>query len=318
MSVGLASKNKFYALKPVDANVFGVQGQGDTLQATQVSPEGQTLVTKVHIAPGMSLGGRYEIISELGSGGMGVVYKAHDHELNDLVALKMLKMSAFEGEDEYLEAMKSEIRLARKITHPNVLRTYDYGELDGVPYISMEYVRGLTLKYLLSQRGNIPYSAGLRIAKHLAAGLQAAHEQGVLHRDIKPENVILEQNGNAKLMDFGIARQVGGAKENVILGTPRYAAPEQLKGGKLDARADIYAAGVLMYQMYTGTFPFVGGGFEKLAAVKNTEDPTPPSTHWRDIPKPLEELIMRCIARDPADRVKDAEALLVGLEALRA
>ncbi|HKE46589.1 MAG TPA: protein kinase, partial [Rhodanobacteraceae bacterium] len=157
------------------------------------------------LAPGTTLGGRYRIISSLGAGGMGVVYKAHDLELDDIVALKMLRPGVL-LDAEQLDRLKSEIKLARKITHPNVLRTFDFGEVDGRPYISMEYVRGLTLRYLLGEAKRVPYSAALRIARQLSAGLAAAHEVGVLHRDIKPENLILEANGNAKLMDFGIAR----------------------------------------------------------------------------------------------------------------
>ncbi|MBI2993196.1 MAG: protein kinase [Gammaproteobacteria bacterium] len=330
ISQGVVSKNKFYALNAADTNVFQVEGEEATIPgggvtlasvATQMG-DGRPGRRKVKVMPGITLGDRYEIISELGAGGMGVVYKAHDHELNDLVALKMLKISGAEGEKEYLEAMKSEIRLARKITHPAVLRTFDYGELEGVPYISMEYVRGLTLKYLLAQRGRIPYSAGLHIAKQVAAGLQAAHAQGVLHRDIKAENVILEHNGNAKLMDFGIARQVSGPGlgdlEGAVVGTPRYAAPEQLMGKPVDARADIYAAGVLIYQMYTGEFPFKVKRISELAKAKNEEDPIKPSTYWKEIPPALEDLIMRCIARNPDDRLPSAEKLLEGLEQLRA
>jgi serine/threonine-protein kinase len=178
------------------------------------------------------------------------------------------------------------------------------------------------LKYLLNQSGRIPYSAGLHIAKQVAAGLQAAHSEGVLHRDIKPENVILAHNGNAKLMDFGIASQFSTSRasgtEETVVGTPRYAAPEQLQGKPLDARADLYAAGVLMYQMYTGEFPFAAGKFGELLTAKTTTDPTPPSAHWTEIPKEMEALIMSCIARKPDDRIKSAEALLSALEKLRA
>ncbi len=318
---GLVSKGKFYCLKPNDVDQFEVHSEGDTLHGTQFTDGGSTVLKKIHIVPGMSLGGRYEIISELGAGAMGVVYKAHDHDLNDLVALKMLKVSDVEGADAFLEAMKSEIRLARKITHPAVLRTYDYGELDSVPYISMEYVRGLTLKYLLKQSEKIPYSAGLRIAKQVAAGLQAAHDQGVLHRDIKPENVILEHNGNAKIMDFGIARHESGGGlgelEGSIVGTPRYAAPEQLLGQKVDVRADIYSTGVLIYHMYTGMFPHTAKSMQRLIKVKNTDEPNPPSKYWKEIPLELEELIMKCIARKASDRIKSAEELLSALERLK-
>ncbi|GJM05325.1 MAG: hypothetical protein DHS20C09_13160 [marine bacterium B5-7] len=319
---GAVSKGKFYCLKPADVDQFEVESEGETLHGTQFTEGGGTSLKRIHIVPGMSLGGRYEIISELGAGAMGVVYKAHDHDLNDLVALKMLKVSDVEGADAFLEAMKSEIKLARKITHPAVLRTYDYGELDSVPYISMEYVRGLTLKYLLKQSEKMPYSAGLRIAKQVAAGLQAAHDQGVLHRDIKPENVILEHNGNAKIMDFGIARHESGAGlgelEGSIVGTPRYAAPEQLLGEKVDVRADIYSTGVLMYHMYTGMFPHTAKSMQRLIKVKNTDEPNPPSKYWEDIPPELEELIMRCIARKASERIKSAEELLSALEVLRA
>lgn len=318
---GLVSKGKFYCLKPNDVDQFEVHSEGDTLHGTQFTAGGSTVLKKIHIVPGMSLGGRYEIISELGAGAMGVVYKAHDHDLNDLVALKMLKVSDVEGADAFLEAMKSEIRLARKITHPAVLRTYDYGELDSVPYISMEYVRGLTLKYLLKQSEKIPYSAGLRIAKQVAAGLQAAHDQGVLHRDIKPENVILEHNGNAKIMDFGIARHESGSGlgelEGSIVGTPRYAAPEQLLGQKVDVRADIYSTGVLIYHMYTGMFPHTAKSMQRLIKSKNTDEPNPPSKYWKEIPLELEELIMNCIARKASDRIKSAEELLSALERLK-
>ncbi|HEY7841330.1 MAG TPA: serine/threonine-protein kinase, partial [Gammaproteobacteria bacterium] len=330
IGVGVVSKNKYYVLRPEDTNLFAGEGEEITAplsgatQATQLTQTavGQPSKRRVKVAPGVTLGGRYEIISELGAGGMGVVYKAHDHELNDLVALKMLKVSGAEGEKEFLDAMKSEIKLARKITHPAVLRTHDYGELEGVPYISMEYVRGLTLRYLMSQTGRIPFSAGLQIAKQVAAGLQAAHAQGVLHRDIKPENVILEQGGNAKLMDFGIARQVRGsglgALEDAVVGTPRYAAPEQLLGKPLDERADIYAAGVLIYQMYTGEFPYEVKKLEKLVRAKSEQDPDPPSKYWKEIPPALEAVIMRCIARDPAKRFASAEQLLQALEQIRA
>lgn len=319
---GLSKTKNYYALKTDAANIFSVQAEGETLKTTQVSKDGRVLNRTLHVAPGMSLGGRYEIISELGSGGMGVVYKAHDHELNDLVALKMLKIVDAESSAAFLSAMKSEIRLARKITHPAVLRTFDYGELDGFPYISMEYIRGLTLKYLISQRGAIPYSAGLRISKQLAAGLQAAHTEGILHRDIKPENIILEPNGNAKLMDFGIARQVTGSGlgtlEGAVMGTPRYAAPEQLQGLKVDERADIYSAGVLMFQMYTRKFPFSAKTLDQMISMKTTKDPDSPAKYWEDIPLELEELIMNCIARDPAERLATAEILLERLEMLRA
>jgi serine/threonine-protein kinase len=218
--------------------------------------------TLTGISPGALLGARFEILSVLGVGGMGIVYKARDRELDDLVALKMLKRDLW-GDRTQLDRLKSELKLARKITHPNVLRTYDFGEMDGIPFISMEFVRGVTLRYMLDQTKRLPYSAGLRLAKQLCAGLATAHAVGVLHRDIKPENLILDPTGNAKLMDFGIARPIdrltpGQTQAGFIVGTPQYLAPEILQGRDADPRSDIYSCGIVFYELFAGLLPFEG------------------------------------------------------------
>ena len=277
---------------------------------------------KVALDLGATFGGRYRILSELGSGGMGVVYKAHDLELDDIVALKMLKPNAL-VDSEHLDRLKSEIKLARKITHPNVLRTFDFGEVDGYPYISMEYVRGLTLRYLLNETKRIPYSAGLRIARQLCAGLAAAHEVGVLHRDIKPENLILEQNGNAKLMDFGIARPIrraepGHTQPGTFLGTPNYSPPEQLTGEEVDHRADIFSSGVLMCEMFCGKLPFTGSNTMEIYMAQMHQAPIKPSEYWPEIPPALEAVILHCLERKPADRYASALELGQALSQLRA
>jgi hypothetical protein len=271
---------------------------------------------------GSIFGGRYRILSELGSGGMGVVYKAHDLELGDLVALKMLKPGMV-ADDEQLDRLKSEIRLARRITHPNVLRTFDFGEVDGRAYISMEYVRGLTLRYLLNETRRMPYSAGLRIARQLCAGLAAAHEVGILHRDIKPENLILEQTGNAKLMDFGIARPLrrntpDHTQPGTFVGTPHYSAPEQLAGEEVDQRADIYASGVLMCEMFCGKLPYTGANTLEIYVAQMQQPPTKPSEYWPEIPPALETIILRCLQKLPAGRFQSAQELAHELAALRA
>ena len=213
-----------------------VAADGDATQVgTQPVANNSQFKMRTSVAPGMVLGGRYEILSELGAGGMAVVYKARDRQLNEVVAIKTIK-SEDSQDQALLDAMKSEIRLARKITHRNVLRIYDYGDASGVPFISMEYVRGMTLRYLLQNRTRVPFAAGLRIMRQVCTALQVAHEQSVLHRDMKPENVMLEPSGNAKLMDFGIASPMrsgdGQAAERLIVGTPRYASPEQLVGDR--------------------------------------------------------------------------------------
>ena len=271
---------------------------------------------------GSVFGGRYRILAELGSGGMGVVYKAHDMELGDIVALKMLKPGML-VDNEQLERLKSEIRLARRITHPNVLRTFDFGDVEGRPYISMEYVRGLTLRYLLNETRRMPYSAGLRIARQLCAGLAAAHEVGVLHRDIKPENLILEQTGNAKLMDFGIAKPIrrGTAdftEPGTFVGTPNYSAPEQLAGEDVDQRADIYASGVLMCEMFCGRLPYSGSNTLEIYIAQMQQAPMKPSEFWPEIPPPLEAIILRCLKRVPAERFASANDLAMALSVLRA
>jgi serine/threonine-protein kinase len=274
------------------------------------------------IAPGALLGQRFEILSVLGAGGMGIVYKARDRELDDLVALKMLRRDLW-GDRSQLDRLKSEIKLARKITHPNVLRTHDFGEIDGVPYISMEYVRGVTLRYLLDQTSRLPYSAGLRLAKQLCSGLGAAHAVGVLHRDIKPENMILEPTGNAKLMDFGIARPIdrltpGQTQAGFIVGTPQYLAPEVLQGQEADPRADLYSTGIVLYEIFTGVLPFEGPSAMEIVVKHLREEPAPPSSRWREIPPPLEAAILKCLQKDPEMRYRTVAELLRDLEALSA
>jgi serine/threonine-protein kinase len=287
-------------------------------QAETLTPAGAATLTG--ISPGALLGQRFEILSVLGAGGMGIVYKARDRELDDLVALKMLKRDLW-GDRTQLDRLKSELKLARKITHPNVLRTYDFGDIDGVPYISMEYVRGVTLRYMLDQTRRLPYSAGLRLAKQLCSGLAAAHAVGVLHRDIKPENLILEPTGNAKLMDFGIARPIdrltpGQTQAGFIVGTPQYLAPEILQGKEADPRADIYASGIVLYEIFAGGLPFEGLTAMDIMVKHLREEPAPPSARWREIPPPLEAAILRCLKKDPDQRYRAVAELLRDLEGL--
>lgn len=298
----------------------GFGGAGGTESRDTLTPAG--VQTLSGIAPGALMGQRFEILSVLGAGGMGVVYKARDRELDDLVALKMLKREQM-TDPTLLERLKSEIKLARKITHPNVLRTYDFGEIEGIPYISMEYVRGVTLRYMLDQTRRLPYSAGLRLAKQLCAGLGAAHSVGVLHRDIKPENLILEPTGNAKLMDFGIARPIrrmepGRTEAGMIVGTPLYLSPEQLQGQEADARADIYSTGVVLYEIFAGVLPFNGANAMEILLKHIREAPPPPRTHWAEIPPKLEQIILRCLAKNPAERYGSVDELLRDLETLSA
>lgn len=329
-AVGQSSGKRFIAADP--AGLADLARQVPSIaQATVVNSDSASTSGLVHTTPpadrgatrlasGMRFAGRYEILAILGSGGMGVVYKARDLELNDVVALKMLRPGMM-ADAEQLEQFKSEIKLARRITHPNVLRTFDFGEFQGAPYISMEYVRGLTLRYLLQQTGRLPYSAALRIARQLCMGLDAAHQVGVVHRDIKPENLIIEQSGNAKLMDFGIARPAsrrGDTEHGLFVGTPSYASPEQFSGLPLDARADLYSTGVLLCEMFCGQLPFQGTSTMELYMAHLQQPPIRPSVLWPDIPRALEAIILKCLEKKPDDRYASAAELLAELNRLRA
>lgn len=320
---GALSNKRFFALNPEALTALDDAPPADP-RATQVLPtpnEGQRAASG-DLRPGTRFGGRYEILSLLGEGGMGVVYKAHDLDLHDVVALKMLRPGVL-ADHQHLERFKEEIRLARRITHPNVLRTFDFGESDGRVFISMEFVRGATLRALLNESGRLPYSAGLRIARQFCAGLAAAHEVGVIHRDIKPENVILEAGGNARLMDFGIARparrvEPGQTQPGMFVGTPLYSAPEQLAGQEVDVRADIFSTGVMLSEMFCGGLPFGGNSTAEIYMQQMQHAPVPPSELWPEVPAALERIILRCLARDPDARYQSVAELGADLSQLRA
>ncbi len=322
---GLVSPQPIYALtadlaaRLVSSPVLR-SGSGELAAGT--TQETSAVVTLSGVAPGTLMGQRFQVLSVLGSGGMGVVYKARDRELDDLVALKVLRQEQW-GDAAQLERLKSELKLARKITHPNVLRTYDFGEIDRVAFISMEYVRGVTLRFMLDQSHRLPYSAALRLGKQLCAGLAAAHAVGVIHRDIKPENLILEPTGNAKLMDFGIARPVqrlqpGQTQAGFIIGTPQYLAPEQVQGGEIDTRADIYSCGVVLFEIFSGEVPFKAPTAMEVVLKHLQTEPPSPREYWSEMPPRLEAAILRCLRKSPDERFQRVEELQSELEALSA
>jgi serine/threonine-protein kinase len=263
---------------------------------------------------------RYTIESVLGRGGMGVVYKATDTRLDETVAIKTLPGDVMTRSPEDLERFKREIRLARKITHRNVLRTYDYGEAEGVYFISMEFVRGYTLSELLDEapQRQMPPRAAVGITRQICRGLHAAHEQGIIHRDIKPQNVLIDAKGEAKLMDFGIARMAetpeGVTQAGLIIGTPHYMSPEQVQGNVLDARSDVYSMGVLIYEMLVGRRPFESSSVTGVLTAHITEAPKPPAELRPDIGADINAIVLRCLAKDPRVRYADAGELLAELE----
>jgi HAMP domain-containing protein len=268
------------------------------------------------LEPGRLLGNRYEIKEVLGEGGMGMVYKAADRELGDIVAIKTLRPEMLKADPEALNRFRSEIRLARLISHRNVVRTHDIGEKSGLYYITMEFVEGKSLKDLIISRGRLPVGVVLPIAKQLCRALEVAHEAGVIHRDIKPQNMVVEGDGVLKVMDFGIARlaqrkpDAGLTMAGMVVGTPEYMAPEQLLGDDIDVRADIYAAGVVLYEALTGRVPHTAETPITLIAKVLEETPVTPRGMNADVPQPLSDLVMRAMAKDRNDRPGSAAELL--------
>ncbi|MEM9533711.1 MAG: protein kinase [Pseudomonadota bacterium] len=319
---GRVSGRKYFAVRYQELSAFADTVSDRTL-ATSRTEAAETVIESVsrtrEIVPGDLFAGRFEIVSILGQGGMGMVYKALDRELDDFVALKTLLPSMAEDE-KYLNQLKEEIKLARRITHPNVLRTFDFGSHGGLAYISMEYVRGMTLKYLMRQRSRLPFSAGLRIVRQTCAGLEAAHAENVVHRDIKPENIILEAAGNAKLMDFGIAHPVANdeADSGVFFGTPRYAAPEQMAGKAVGAPADVFACGVVMYELFGGATPFPQTEMMQNYEAKRDGLYEPLRSLWEECPETLDTVVSACLKADVSERFADAGALAQALAGLRA
>ena len=272
------------------------------------------------LAVGQTLAGRYEIKSVLGMGGMGVVYRAMDRELGEGVAIKTLKGDAMAADPALLQRFKDEIRLARKITHRNVVRTHDLGEVEGMYYITMEFVEGQSLKHLIQSRGQLPVNVTLTVGKQLCRALEVAHEQGVIHRDIKPQNLLLDEAGTLKVMDFGVARLAqraqGTTQAGIIVGTPAYMSPEQLTGEDVDARSDLYAVGAVLYEVLTGQLPCDAPTVMALFARVLSEEPPRPATLNPAVPKALDDAIMQLLAKRAADRVPSAAALLERLQAL--
>ena len=267
----------------------------------------------IRLPIGHTLAGRYEIELLVGVGAMGTVYRARDRELTETVALKVLRPELL-ADRTVLERFKAEVRLARRISHPSVVRTHDFGESDGVHYLTMEYVEGLTARALLDSRGRLGVSAVLALAGQLTHALVAAHAQGVIHRDIKPQNLLLDGQGALKVMDFGVSRlagNAGGAGETgLLIGTPDYMAPEQLLGEDIDERADLYATGVVLFECLTGWLPFRADSLVAKIAKVLGEDPPALSSITADIPPALSTLITRLLARQRDARPASAQELL--------
>jgi len=267
----------------------------------------------VRFIPGTIVDGRYRIVGLLGRGGMGEVYRADDLKLGQPVALKFLPRDVAQDRDR-LERFLNEVRSALRVTHANVCRVHDIGEVDDQHYLSMEYVDGEDLGSLLRRIGRLPGDKAVQIARQICAGLAAAHEQGILHRDLKPANVMIDGRGRAKITDFGLAGLAETIEgEEVRVGTPLYMAPEQAEGQEVSTRSDIYSLGLVLYELFTGRRAFDAATPADLKRLHEESTPTSPSSHVPDLDPAVERTIVRCLETDPLSRPKSALAVAASL-----
>jgi serine/threonine protein kinase/Tfp pilus assembly protein PilF len=273
-------------------------------------------VVQTELATGSTFAGRYQVIEELGRGGMGRVYKVFDERIKEKVALKLLKPE-ISADEPAIERFSNELRFARKIAHRNVCRMFDLGEDRGTRYITMEYVPGEDLKSVLRMMGQMSPGKTVLIARQAGEGLAEAHRLGVVHRDLKPQNIMIDRDGNVRIMDFGIARSLkvkGMTGVGVVIGTPEYMSPEQIEGREVDGRSDIYSLGIILYEMMAGRVPFTGDTFLSIAVKQKTEPPRNPRELNPQIPADLVRLILRCLEKDKAKRYQSAQDFLSELD----
>jgi serine/threonine-protein kinase len=291
----------------------GSAGQGSASPSASLPAAAQGI-----LAPGTEFGPRYRIEGLLGRGGMGAVYKAYDKDLNRVVALKLVRPE-LTSDASSMQRFKQELLLASRISHKNVLRIHDLGDVDGVKFISMAYVQGEDLDHVLEREVRLPLSRGLNIARQLCAALDAAHAEGVVHRDLKPQNVLIDGADNTYVSDFGLAKTLEGSgaamtRTGEVLGTPRYMSPEQVQGKPADHRSDIYALGLILYEIFTGDAPFKGDSAFQVMYQRVTQKPKNPKELIPDLPDYVVRIVLRCLERDPDVRYQQARDVLLDLE----
>jgi serine/threonine protein kinase/tetratricopeptide (TPR) repeat protein len=283
-----------------------------TSSADNSSPDTETLeAAKEELTTGTTFARRYQIIEELGKGGMGKVYKAHDTEVREKVALKLIKPDIAEDK-KTIERFRNELKLARKIRHKNVCQMYDLNKEEGAYFITMEYVPGEDLKSMIRMTGQLSVGASLNIVKQVCAGLAEAHKLGVIHRDLKPQNIMIDREGDAHIMDFGIARSLKGkgiTGSGVMIGTPEYMSPEQIEGKEVDQRSDIYSLGIILYEMLTAKVPFEGDTPFSIGLKHKSEIPKNPKEFNTQIPDDLSRVILKCLDKDVEKRFQSAGEL---------
>jgi serine/threonine protein kinase len=299
------------------------QGPRDTILLSDV-PDAAAITAESPLSPpaGVSLSStvlaalsqRYEVLAAAGHGSMGNVYKARDRETGETVALKLLKPE-IASDQVMMDRFKNELLFARKITHKNVCRVYEFNRLGGIAYTSMEFVEGESLRSVLNRFGGLPQRKATDLALQICSGLNEAHAQGIVHRDLKPENVMIDAQGNVKIMDFGIARsmEAGTRLTGSMVGTPAYMAPEQVAGKPVDYRTDIYSLGLMLYEMFTGAPAFRADNAVAVALKQMREEPAPPREVEPNVPVFAERVILKCLEKEPERRfqsVADLESAL--------
>jgi len=279
----------------------------------EIPPSTKTMeAPKEELTTGTAFAGRYQVIEELGKGGMGKVYKAYDTKVKEKIALKLIRPE-IANDKKTIERFSNELKLARKIRHKNVCGMFDLGEERGTHYITMEFVPGEDLRSSIRRFGQLPIKKSISIAKQICEGLAEAHRFGVVHRDLKSNNIMIDNEGNVRIMDFGIARSLSGkgiTGTGVMIGTPEYMSPEQVEGKDVDQRSDIYSLGIILYEMVTGQVPFEGDSPFAVGIKHKSETPTAPKQINAQIPESLENIILRCLEKDKKLRYQSCEELL--------
>ena len=263
---------------------------------------------------GMIIAERYEVLGKIGTGGMADVYKAKDHKLNRFVAVKVLKPE-FREDKTFIRKFRSEAQAAAGLTHPNIVNVFDVGDDEGVYYIVMELIEGITLKEYIAKKGKLSIKEATSIAIQVSMGLEAAHNHGIVHRDVKPQNIIISTDGKVKVTDFGIAR---AASSNTIssnvMGSVHYSSPEQVRGGYSDEKSDIYSLGITLYEMVTGRVPFDGDTTVAIAIKHLQEEMVPPSVYTENLPYSLEQIIFKCTQKSVGRRYEKMEDVIADLK----
>lgn len=266
------------------------------------------------LTEGMFIADRYEVISKIGAGGMSDVYKAKDHVLGRFVAIKVLKPE-FSEDVGFVSKFHTEAQSAAGLEHPNIVNIYDVGSEDGLHYIVMEYIEGITLKTYIEKKGRLTFKEAVSIAIQVGRGIEAAHNKKIVHRDIKPQNIMISTEGKVKVMDFGIARAAtSNTIHSDVMGSVHYSSPEQARNGFIDGKSDIYSLGIVMYEMVTGRVPFDGDTTVSIAIQHLQEEMVPPSAYAPDLPISLEKIILKCTQKSPSRRYQNIGDLIRDLK----